>query len=83
MESIPYGLGVGAKLLKKLAPGSIERVNISIQRQNKKGKKIIEDTGGKKAYDTMARKRRVSQTPTPDLSDKKGIVFGEEKNDGK
>ena len=41
------------------------------------GKKIIEDAGGKEAYDAMARKKRASQAPTLDLSDKKGIVFGE------
>jgi hypothetical protein len=77
MESIPYGLGLGSKLLQKIGPGSMERVNISIQHQNIMGKKIIEDAGGKEAYDAMARIKRVSQSPTPDLSDKKGIVFGE------
>jgi len=55
----------------------MERVNISIQHQNKMGKKIIEEAGGKDAYDVMARKKRASQAPTLDLSDKKGIVFGE------
>jgi hypothetical protein len=77
MESIPYGLGLGSKLLKKLAPGSMERVNISIQHQNIAGKKIIEDAGGEEAYDAMARKKRTTQSPKLDLSDKKGIVFGE------
>jgi hypothetical protein len=77
MESIPYGLGTGANLLKRIAPGSMERVNISIQHQNKMGKKIIEEAGGKEAYDAMARKKRGSKTITLDLSDKKGIVFGE------
>ena len=82
MESIPYGLGTGAKLLKKIAPGSMERVNISIQHQNKIGKKIIEEAGGKEAYDAMARKKRVSKAPTFDLADKKGIIFGEGIKDG-
>jgi hypothetical protein len=77
MESIPYGLGTGAKLLKMIAPGSMERVNTSIQHQNKMGKKIIEDAGGKEAYDAMARKKRGSKAITLDLSDNKGIVFGE------
>jgi len=82
MESIPYGLGTGAKLLKKIAPGSMERVNISIQHQNKIGKKIIEEAGGKEAYDAMARKKRVSKAPTFNLADKKGIIFGEGIKDG-
>ena len=77
MESIPYGLGLGSKLLKKLAPGSMERVNISIQRYNEAGKKVIAEAGGREAYDAMARKKRAAQSPSPDLSDKKGIVFGE------
>lgn len=77
MESIPYGLGGATNLLKKLAPGSMERVNISIQQQNKIGKKIIEDAGGKEAYDTKARKKLPPKSPTVDLSDKKGIIFEE------
>ena len=77
MESIPYGLGAGTKILKKLAPGSMERVNISIQRQNVSGRKIIEDAGGKEAYDVMARKKIKSKAPTVELSNTKGIVFEE------
>ena len=77
MESIPYGLGGATNILKKIAPGSMERVNISIQHQNKMGKKIIEEAGGKEAYDAMVRKKRGSKAIIFDLSDKKGIVFGE------
>jgi hypothetical protein len=76
MESIPYGLGGATNFLRRLAPGSMERVNISIQHQNKMGKKIIEDAGGKEAYDAMARKKLGPKAPTIDLSDNKGIVFG-------
>jgi len=78
MESIPYGLGGATNLLKKIAPGSMERVNISIQRQNKLGRKIINDAGGKEAYDAMARKKLAPKAPTIDLSKKKEIVFSEE-----
>jgi hypothetical protein len=77
MESIPYGLGGASGLLKRIAPGSMERVNISIQHQNRIGKKIIEDAGGRDAYDASARKKLGPKTPRVDLSDKKGIVFGE------
>jgi len=77
MESIPYGLGGATNILKKIAPGSMERVNISIQHQNKMGKKIIEDAGGKDSYDTLARKKLGPKAPTIDLSNKKGIIFGE------
>lgn len=77
MESIPYGLGGATNLLKKIAPGSMERVNISIQYQNKMGKKIIDDAGGKEAYDTMARKKLGPKAPTMDLSKRDEIIFGE------
>jgi hypothetical protein len=77
MESIPYGLGAGTKILKKLAPGSMERVNISIQRQNSAGRKIIKDAGGKKAYDAQARKKLKSKGPTIEITKRKEIIFGE------
>jgi len=77
MESIPYGLGRATKMLKRIAPGSMERVNISIQHQNQMGKKIIEDAGGREVYDIMARKKRGPKAPTIDLSNTKGIIFGE------
>jgi hypothetical protein len=77
MESIPYGLGGATNILKTIAPGSMERVNISIQHQNRIGKKIIEEAGGKTAYDAMARKKLGPKAPTIDLSNKKGIIFGE------
>jgi len=77
MESIPYGLGGATNLLRRIAPGSMERVNISIQRQNVVGRKVIEDAGGRDAYDALARKKRGPTAPMVDLSDKKGIVFGE------
>jgi len=56
----------------------MERVNISIQRQNKLGRKIINDAGGKEAYDAMARKKLTPKAPTVDLSRKKEIEFTEE-----
>jgi len=77
MESIPYGLGGASGLLQRIAPASMERVNISIQRQNEMGRKIIEEAGGKEAYDAQARKRLGPKAPTIDLSRKSGIEFQE------
>ncbi len=77
MESMPYGLGGATKLLKRIAPGSMERVNISIQHQNTMGKKIITDAGGQEAYDAMARKKLGPKGPTVELTKKNQIVFGE------
>jgi hypothetical protein len=77
MESIPYGLGGASQILKKIAPGSMERVNISIQHQNKIGRTIIQDAGGLEQYNAQVRKKLGPKTPTVDLSNKKGIIFGE------
>jgi hypothetical protein len=77
MESIPYGLGGATNLLRRIAPGSMERVNISIQHQNVMGRKIIEDAGGRDAYDAQARKKLGPRSPMVDLSQKKGIEFEE------
>lgn len=77
MESLPFGLGRGIQFLKMIAPGSMERVNISIQKQIANGKKIIEDAGGIDAYDIKAREKKEISKPTLDLSEKKEIIFKE------
>ncbi|RLF45539.1 MAG: hypothetical protein DRN29_06550 [Thermoplasmata archaeon] len=74
MESMPYGLGGATKLLKKIAPGSMERVNISILKQIERGRKIIEEAGGVEAYDRKAR-RKGPKMPKIALRDKKEIIF--------
>lgn len=75
MESIPYGLGGASSMLRRLAPASMERVNISIMAQNEAGKTIIKEAGGREAYDAAARKKLGPQAPTIDLSRKSSIEF--------
>lgn len=75
MESIPLGLGRALIMLKKIAPGSMERVNISIQKQIKKGAEIIEKAGGPEAYDTQARDKNEIQKPSLELQQRKEIIF--------
>lgn len=71
-ESLPIGLGIASKfLMKKLAPKSVEKINLSILNQYEKGKKILEEMGEKK-YDKKARKGY--KMPSIEL-EKKGIVF--------
>jgi hypothetical protein len=55
LESIPPGLGPGFGLLHRIAPGSIERVNVSIQKQIARGQQIIEVAGGVLSYDENVR----------------------------
>jgi len=75
MESVPYGFSGSTKLLKKIAPGSMERVNISIQKQIQKGRKIIEDAGGVKSYDKAARAEKGPKKPELKIEEKSQIVF--------
>jgi len=73
MESIPYGLGGATRLLKKIAPGSMERINASILRQIEAGKKLIEEAGGEEAYDAKVRKK-LPKTPKMDLQMARNMV---------
>ncbi|MEF8847679.1 MAG: transglutaminase family protein [Candidatus Thermoplasmatota archaeon] len=75
-ESIPFLIGGSSRILKILAPGSMERINLSILKQIKKGNKIIKEAGGKKAYDKQARKKRkLTDTNGIELKNKKQILF--------
>ncbi|MEA2055963.1 MAG: transglutaminase domain-containing protein [Candidatus Thermoplasmatota archaeon] len=75
MESIAYGLGGSTKVLRKLAPGSMERVNISVLKQIEKGKEIIKKAGGLEAYDHQARLKKGPASPKINLQHKKEIIF--------
>ncbi len=75
MESIPIGLGGALRFLNKLAPGSMERVNMSIQKQIEKGKEIIELSGGLEAYNRDARMKKGPMVPELPLKGQDQIVF--------
>ena len=75
MESIPFGLARSIQFLNKLAPGSMERVNISIQKQIAHGKNIIKDAGGIENYDLKAREKKEIKNPNLDLVSRSEIVF--------
>ncbi|MEI8190995.1 MAG: transglutaminase domain-containing protein [candidate division NC10 bacterium] len=77
LESIPAGLGVGSRILYRIAPGSMERVNVGAQNQARNGRRKIEEAGGVAAYDAMARTRRGADLPTLRLGEIHEIVFEE------
>ncbi len=77
MESMPYGFSGSTKLLRKIAPGSMERVNISILKQIEKGERIIEAAGGIKEYDWEARKEKGPEKPDMEIEKTEKIVFEE------
>jgi len=75
MESIPYGFSASTKLLKKIAPGSMERVNISIIKQIEKGRQIIKEAGGIEAYDKKARAEKGPKKPEMEIKKHEKIFF--------
>jgi hypothetical protein len=56
LEALPLGLAQGSRILHRISPGSMERVNASIQEQIAVGCQIIEQSGGLAAYDEQARR---------------------------
>ena len=75
-ESIPWGLGSGSRLLHRIAPGSMERINVSVTQQTEQGRRILEAAGGVQAYDNATRSKLGPKTPAVDLRARPEIVFG-------
>jgi hypothetical protein len=73
-ESLPYGVGVLSRVLMRIAPGTVNTVNVNIQRQIARGRDIIARAGGETAYDEQARTKKVPKMPTVELQ-KKGVVI--------
>lgn len=79
MESIPFGLGSATRFLRLIAPGSMARINNSIQEQIKKGKQILSAAGGEECYDKQMRKKQGPEMPIVKLREKKEkIIFLEQ-----
>lgn len=58
LEAIPPGLAAGSRLLHKISPGSMERINISVQKQIARGRQILADAGGQQAYNQQVRQKK-------------------------
>ena len=76
-ESVPSGVSRGMQILTRLAPASMERMNVNIQKQCAAGRKIIEEAGGIEAYDRKAREKVKILAPAMELSDDEALVFKE------
>lgn len=55
LETLPAGITFGSRLLHRISPASMERVNISVLKQIAQGRQILAETGGIQAYDAAAR----------------------------
>jgi len=75
MESIPYGFSGSTRFLRKLAPASMDRVNISILKQIEHGENIIKQAGGIDEYDKSVRKDNGPIKPDLELEEVNQIVF--------
>jgi hypothetical protein len=74
-ESIPLKLGIEMKALMWLAPAAMERANVWVRTKSlPEGKKIIEEAGGREAYDRKARDRRL-HPPIIEAKENAALVF--------
>jgi hypothetical protein len=74
-ESVPLGMASGSRILKRIAPGSMERVNLSVMRQTQQGQAVLAAAGGVAAYDAAVRSKLKPKTPQVNLSTREEIVF--------
>lgn len=74
-ESIPYGIGMTLKLLKKIAPGTIDAINANTFAMIQNGEKILKEKGGEKQYDQDIRKNFKPKFPKMSLDTHKKITF--------
>jgi hypothetical protein len=63
LESLPVGLAAGSKILHRIAPGSMERINVSVLEQIEQGRQVLQKAGGLAAYDEQARSHAESAKP--------------------
>jgi len=76
-ESLPLRLGIAMKAGMLLAPATMERANVAIQKRLPRGRQIIEKAGGVEAYDQKARERLKRHSPTIEVKRNEAIVFEE------
>jgi hypothetical protein len=76
-ESIPRGLAQSSAVLHRLSPGSIERLNVSVQKMTERGYQVLAEAGGARAYDERVRREKGPKGPAVDLTPREGIVFEE------
>lgn len=74
-EAIPFGLAAASRFLQRLAPGSMERVNVSVAKQAARGAQVLAEAGGAAAYDERVRRALGPSGPEVDLRPREGLVF--------
>ncbi len=75
LETLPFILGPGSRLVHDLAPASMERFNVIVQKQFAKGRRLLEEAGGAGNWDRAAREKWRPMTPGVDLRPREEISF--------
>ena len=74
VESLSYGLNILMRLINKLAPKTIDNVNIEVQDQINRGKKLLEKVG-EENYNIQIKKKFRLKSPSINLEKNKSIIF--------
>jgi hypothetical protein len=74
LEAMPAGLAPASRMLFRISPASMERVNLGVMRQMAHGRKVLEEAAGAAAYDAKIRAQE-PQGPTVDLEEREEIKF--------
>jgi hypothetical protein len=62
-ESISFGSGMAMKLLSKIAPATLERLNVRMSRIQKVGLQELDDAGGIQEYNRIAKRKQELLSP--------------------
>jgi hypothetical protein len=74
LESIPYGLNLMMRIVKKMAPITVDKVNASVLSQINHGREILQQKG-EDEYDAEIRRTYKPKFPEPVLKTRKEIIF--------
>ena len=74
LESIPYGLNLMMRIVKKMAPITVDKVNASVLSQINHGIEILQEKG-EDEYDAEIRRTYKPKFPEPVLKTRKEIIF--------
>jgi len=74
VESIPYGLNILMKAAARLSPSIIDRANMNLAEQCRRGRAIL-DEAGESAYDALARRLVRQANPEILMSERQEIKF--------
>jgi hypothetical protein len=76
-ESIPFMFGGGMALFSRMAPATMERANVGLQKAYALGRQVIEEAGSIEAYDQKVRQKLELSRPVIEVEHNEALVFKE------